>query len=123
MGIQFILLVGLGGAIGSVFRASLSFFLSPQTQLATLLVNLIGAFLIGFFTKWSSSFGSGDLFRAFWIIGICGGFTTFSTFGMDLVHLFEKGSLAWGISYLFANVMGTLAFIWIGIKVANITLS
>ena len=123
MGIQFILFVGLGGAIGSIFRASLSFFLSPQTQFATLLVNLIGAFLIGFFTKWSANLGSGDLFRAFWIIGICGGFTTFSTFGMDLVHLFEKGSLAWGISYLFANVMGTLAFIWIGIKVANITFS
>ena len=116
MGIHSII-SGLGGAIGSIFRASLSSFI-PQTQLATLLVNLIGAFLIGFFTKWSSSFGSGDLFRAFWIIGICGGFTTFSTFGMDLVHLFEKGSLAWGISYLFANVMGTLAFIWIGIKVA-----
>ena len=122
MGIKFILLVGLGGAVGSVFRASLSHFLSPQTQLATLLVNLMGAFLIGFLTKWSSNLGNGELFRAFWIIGICGGFTTFSTFGMDLLHLFEKGSLAWGISYLLANVMGTLAFIWIGFKLAKIIL-
>ena len=123
MGIQFILLVGLGGAIGSIFRASLSFFLSPQTQLATLLVNLIGAFLIGFFTKWSSSFGSGDLFRAFWIIGICGGFTTFSTFGMDLVHLFEKGSLAWGNLLSFRKCYRDIGLYFLGIKVANITLS
>ena len=41
------------------FRASLSLFIS-QTQLATLLVNLMGAFLIGFLTKWSSNLGNGN---------------------------------------------------------------
>jgi CrcB protein len=120
MGIQFLIFVGLGGAIGSVFRAILAHLLSPQTQLATILVNLGGAFLIGFLTKWSTNLGSGEIFRAFWIIGICGGFTTFSTFGMDLLGFIEKGSWVLGIIYLLSNFLGTLVFIWLGFKVSSL---
>jgi CrcB protein len=120
MGIQFLIFVGLGGAIGSVFRAILAHLLSPQTQLATILVNLGGAFLIGFLTKWSTNLGSGEIFRAFWIIGICGGFTTFSTFGMDLLGFIEKGSWVLGIIYLLSNFLGTLVFIWLGFKVFSL---
>ena len=123
MGIQFLIFAGLGGAIGSVFRAILAHLLSPQTQLATILVNLGGAFLIGFLTKWSANLGSSEIFRAFWIIGICGGFTTFSTFGMDLLGFIEKGSWALGIIYLLSNFLGTLCFIWLGLKAVNLITS
>ena len=122
MGIQFLIFVGLGGAIGSVFRAILANLLSPQTQLATILVNLGGAFLIGFLTKWSANLGSSEIFRAFWIIGICGGFTTFSTFGMDLLSFIEKGAWVLGIIYLLSNFLGTLVFIWLGFKVSSLIL-
>lgn len=120
MGVPILFFAGLGGAIGSVFRVLLTYFLSPQTHLATVLANLGGAFLIGFLTKCSSNFGSGEVFRAFWILGICGGFTTFSTFGMDLLNLFERGSWSSAILYLLSNFLGTLVFIWLGFKVSGI---
>ena len=123
MGIKFLLLAGLGGGIGSVFRASLAYLFSSQNLLATGLANVGGAFLVGFLTKWAVCNSGGEFFRAFWIIGICGGFTTFSTFGMDLFTLLEKGSLIWAFLYILANFLGTLFFIWIGFKVANLTLS
>ena len=50
--------------------------------------------------------GTGEFYRAFWIIGICGGFTTFSTFGMDLYGLLQKGSWLMGSVYLLANFLG-----------------
>ena len=123
MGLKFFLFVGLGGGIGSVCRAILAHLLSGQTLLATVLANLGGAFLIGFLAKWGTNFGSGEVFRAFWIVGICGGFTTFSTFGMDLYGLFQRGSWMWGLFYVIANFMGTLLLIWIGFRTAHLTFS
>ncbi len=120
MGIQFLFYVGIGGAIGSICRAILAYFLSSQTLLATILANLGGALLIGCLSKLGENLSSGDIFRAFWIIGICGGFTTFSTFGMDLFNLFQKDSWLTGCLYISANFFGTLLFIWIGYKGAGI---
>jgi len=122
MGIQVLLFVGLGGALGSVLRALISHFLSSQTIWATVLANLGGAILIGFLSKWAATFGTGEIFRAFWIIGLCGGFTTFSTFGMDLFSLLQRGDWGIGFVYVCANFFGTLFFIWLGFKMANLTL-
>ena len=122
MGIQVLFFVGLGGALGSVLRALISHFLTPQALWATLLANLGGAFLIGFLSKWAASFGSGEIFRAFWIIGLCGGFTTFSTFGMELISLLQKGDWGTGLVYVGGNFFGTLLIICLGFKVANLIL-
>jgi CrcB protein len=123
MGINFFIFVALGGALGSVLRALLSNLMVAQSQVATILVNIGGAFLIGFLTKWGSGHGSEEFFRAFWILGVCGGFTTFSTFGMDLYNLLQKESWGLGIGYMTANLLGTLVFIWIGFRAADITIS
>ena len=121
MGINFFVFVALGGAVGSVLRALVSTLLITQSQLATILVNLGGAFLIGVLTKWGSGYGSEEFIRAFWILGICGGFTTFSTFGMDLYNLLQKEAWALGLGYMAANLLGTLVCIWIGFRVASLS--
>ena len=121
MGINFFVFVALGGAVGSVLRALVSTLLLTQSQLATILVNLGGAFLVGLLTKWGSGYGSEEFFRAFWILGICGGFTTFSTFGMDLYNLLQKEVWALGLGYMAANLLGTLVCIWIGFRAASLS--
>ena len=121
MGINFFVFVALGGAVGSVLRALVSTLLVTQSQLATILVNLGGAFLIGLLTKWGSGYGCEEFFRAFWILGICGGFTTFSTFGMDLYNLLQKEAWALGLGYMSANLLGTLVCIWIGFRAASLS--
>ena len=121
MGVIFFIFVALGGAVGSVLRALVSTLLVSQSQLATILVNLGGAFLVGFLTKLGSGYGSEEFFRAFWILGICGGFTTFSTFGIDLYNLLQKEAWASGLGYMTANLLGTLVFIWIGFLAASLS--
>jgi len=123
MGIQFYILAALGGGLGSVFRAFLGHFFNPHSFLSTLAANLCGAFLIGLLTRYGANLGSGDLFRAFWIIGICGGFTTFSTFGMDIYNLGIKESWTWLVAYISANFLGSLILIWLGFKTANLAIS
>jgi CrcB protein len=122
MGVNFFIIVALGGALGSVLRALVSILLVTQSQIATILVNVGGAFLIGFLTKLGSGYGSEEFFRAFWILGICGGFTTFSTFGMDLYNLLHREAWGLGIGYMAANLLGTLAFIWIGFRAASFSI-
>ena len=87
---KFFLLVGLGGCIGSVLRAGIG-QLFVGFGWSTILVNLLGAFLIGLFARYAEGFSEPDLFKAFWMIGICGGFTTFSAFGMELFDCWQMG--------------------------------
>lgn len=116
MGIKFLLLVAAGGACGSVLRAGVGILLKSFVPWPTLVVNLLGAFLIGLLVKLWEGYGSEESFRAFWIIGLCGGFTTFSTFGMDLVDFLRAGYWTSGLIYLSLNFFGTLLAIFIGFR-------
>ena len=118
MGIKYFLFVGLGGAVGSILRAAIAHFFSTHNLTATILANLGGAFLIGVLSKWGGNLGSDEIFRAFWILGICGGFTTFSTFGMDLFNLLQRENWIVACGYISANFFGTLFFIWLGFRAA-----
>ena len=94
MSFKFYLLVGLGGGIGSILRALVGYLFRGFLPLPTLLVNLTGALLIGICIKHMQESSSDELFRAFWIIGICGGYTTFSTFGLDALTFFKILTMA-----------------------------
>ena len=116
MAIKFLLLVAAGGSCGSVLRAVVGILMKSYLPWPTLVVNLLGAFLIGLLVKFSESSANAESFRAFWIIGLCGGFTTFSTFGMDMVNFIKTGHWTNGLIYLSLNFFGTLLAIFIGFR-------
>ncbi len=116
MGIKFLLLVAAGGSCGSVLRAVVGILMKSYLPWPTLVVNLLGAFLIGLLVRFSESSASAESFRAFWIVGLCGGFTTFSAFGMDMVDFIKTGHWTNGIIYLSLNFFGTLLAIVIGFR-------
>ena len=116
-----LLLVATGGAVGSVARALISYVV-PAARLpwATILVNVAGSLLIGWLVARSSGVGDDNLrTHSFWVVGVCGGFTTFSTFSWQTIELFHRGN--WGAAV--ANVVLSLALCltatWLGWRLAQ----
>ena len=96
------LFVAAGGALGAVGRYLLGLVpLSGSFPLMTLLINFGGAVLIGFVTSAPGMSGSAMLFLK---TGVCGGFTTFSTFSLDTVKLLQDGKLGLGALNMGASV-------------------
>src|SRR5476651_2146344 len=92
------LLVAIGGALGSVARFWLSGFVAHRVgetfPFGTILVNVTGSFAIGFFATLTSPDGRilvSPSFRQFFMIGICGGYTTFSSFSLQTLNLANEG--------------------------------
>ena len=108
MGLTGFLLIGLGGALGSICRGLISFIFCSFSPWTTLFVNVCGAFLIGLFVKLMENSSDPDLFKAFWIIGVCGGFTTFSTFGIEILDMLKSSQWSMSVIYLFLNVFGSV---------------
>ena len=115
-----ILAVGSGGFLGAVSRYLLagftqSFFATSQFPYGTVLVNILGCFLIGllagFFElrEWIN-----PELRLFIFVGILGGFTTFSTFANESFVLWEKGEILLGALNIGAQVILGIFFVWIG---------
>ncbi len=114
--IEKLLAVGLGGAIGAMLRyfVFLIFEKSPNQNFpwSTLLVNLLGAFLIGILWGAFTRFYVSPGIRLFIFVGILGSFTTFSTFAFDIFNLSRDGSVKYLLAYILAtNIFGiSLAF-------------
>jgi CrcB protein len=110
-----LLLVGLGGFIGSAARylvaVVLSGYVSSSFPLATFVVNIFGCFLIGVLFALSER---GDVLTPEWRIflttGFCGGFTTFSTFSYESLRLMQEGELFYlGLNVVLSVVIGFAA--------------
>ena len=104
-----ILAVGLGGALGAVCRYLLGQVipkLGSGFPLATFAVNLLGCFAIGLVVGIAGRHTDIDpRLILFLQTGICGGFTTFSTFSLESLTLIEEGRLAIGILYIVLSVL------------------
>jgi fluoride exporter len=121
MNVTTLLCVALGGAIGSVARALASQII-PMGRLpwATILVNVTGSLLIGWLIARFLPLGENNLrAHSFWVVGICGGFTTFSSFSWQTFELLQKGS--WGAAAANAGLSFVLCLTatWLGWRLAR----
>jgi fluoride exporter len=118
--------VGVGGALGSILRFWLSNLVvgrfGETLPWGTLFVNVTGSFLIGFF---AAATGSGGRWlvspagRVFFMAGICGGYTTFSSFSLQTLGLVQKGEWFFAaLNALFSFVL-CLAAVWLGFAAAR----
>ena len=112
--------VAFGGALGAVCRYAISLIPVKTTfPILTLVTNLIGAVLIGFIVGIVSSKQDVSANRVlFWKTGVCGGFTTFSTFSLEALTLFENKAYVSGGIYIVLSVFGCIAGVFIGKKLA-----
>ena len=122
--IKNILLVGLGGGIGSVARYLCQRWVSANYITAfpwgTLAVNIIGCFAIGIF--WGMTFRSFDnnqSWKLFLMTGLCGGFTTFSAFTLEGVGLLKEQKLAMFFIYAAVSVLIGLVATYAGMKITR----
>lgn len=118
------LIVGLGGALGAIFRVFLSKFLPPfisNMPIKILIINILGCFLLGVLTALMALYWNASInMRHFLIQGFLGGFTTFSAFSLEFALLYEKGETITAFIYAILSVVLCLLFFFIGMKMFKI---
>lgn len=113
--------IAVGGALGSVGRYWLSGLVAnafgETFPWGTLLINVVGSFVIGLFATITGPDGRllvGSVARQFVMIGICGGFTTFSSFSLQTLNLMNEGEWAFAGANIVLSVVLCLLGVWIG---------
>lgn len=120
-----LLFVALGGGIGSSLRYLTSRVVVKLVSgnlifLGTFTANIIGSLLIGLLSGWMLiNQPDNQTFRLLFIVGFCGGYTTFSTFALENMRLIELNQ--WGIltAYVLASVVLGVLAVWVGVRLAR----
>ena len=122
--IKDLLLVGLGGGVGSMLRLltsrlSVRYISADWLLLGTFIANMVGCFLIGLLVGWLllSSEKNHEL-PLLLITGFCGGYTTFSAFALENVQMWQSGFTLFSFLYIFASVAVGLLAVWGGLKLS-----
>lgn len=116
-----LIVVALGGACGAVVRflvsAGVYQWLGRGFPYGTLVVNVIGSFLIGLLTESLilHRISIGTEYRAAILIGFIGAFTTFSTFSLETFYLLEQGSVSKAALNIAVSICGCLFAVWLGL--------
>lgn len=117
-----IVLVGLGGCLGSIARYKLSGLVLHKAidwrfPLGTFVVNVLGCIVVGLLAGLVERHGwfSADT-RIFLFTGVLGGFTTFSAFGIETVYLLRRGDVAIAFAYVALSLLCGLGAMWLAMK-------
>ena len=125
---RLVVAVAAGGAIGSIARYLLGAFIQDRVAtalpLGTLVINVVGSFLLGFIVRigLETSAISPEM-RFFLATGVCGGFTTFSTFSYETFRLLEDGEYGTAGVYVASSVVLSLLACAIGMGAARALIS
>lgn len=106
--------IAVGGAIGAMGRHGLTVWIGSYSfPWATLTVNMLGALLIGIVVFGWERYGGTHTTDLLLRVGLCGGFTIFSSFSLDTWHLMEQGYWLTAIIYATASVAVCIAVLWL----------
>ena len=115
------LFVFLGGGIGSMARYAIwRWFSNHNFELpyATFIANMLSCLILGYLIGLQLKLDIPENLRLLLLIGFCGGFSTFSTFGFETFQMMESGSIQTAMGYILISVLVCWVFIYLGIKMA-----
>lgn len=120
--------VGLGGCLGAIARYAVGGWVhrwyDGTFPLGTLVINVLGCLVLGVLMALvEEGRGVSPQVRLFVGVGICGAFTTFSTFGYETVQLMGKGTFAPAVANVVASVLCGLVAVWLGATVVRSVLA
>lgn len=122
-----LLLIALGGALGALFRYGLSgaahHVLGASFPWGTLAANLLGCFIIGLLWSISEKTAFPASLSPFIFTGLIGALTTFSTYGLESIHLFRDGEIALGLANIVVSNVAGLLLVFAGFIVARYLLA
>lgn len=117
-------LVATGGAVGAALRVAAGTAVMSTWPgiaawpVATFGVNVLGSFLLGALAGWSARGGAGG-WHLFLGTGLLGGFTTFSTFSLELVELLERGDMLHAVAHAGLSLAGGVGALWLGLTISR----
>lgn len=125
---KMILFIAVGGAVGAVSRyvvvSQAGHWLGLSFPYGTLIVNILGSFILGSLTEiMALSWSVSQEVRAFLVVGLLGAFTTFSTFSLDVVYLFERGQSGSAAMYIAASVVLAIMAFMLGLRLFRFLLT
>ena len=114
--------VALGGAIGAALRfltgIGILRLMGPGFPVAVMGINTFGSFVMGLFVVFATQRGVTQL-NSFMMVGLLGGFTTFSAFSFEAVTLFERGAMGQALAYVVMSVVLSIGSLLLGLMIAR----
>jgi CrcB protein len=118
-----LVLVGLGGGIGSIFRYLTSVYTAKYYAntfpLATFISNVLGCFIIGLLIGYFANANTDNNLKLLFITGFCGGYTTFSTFAVENITMLQNQNYLTLIAYTLASVLVGFLAVGLGLMITK----
>lgn len=119
-----LIFVALGGAVGALLRYSIGLIpYSAPFPILTLIINFLGAVIIGVVAGASEVKDVNSSLSLFIKTGVCGGFTTFSTFSLEAVNLLRSGQTALSVIYAVVSVVLCVLGVLLGMYISKLAFS